>query len=191
MKHSRFAEGQIVHAPRQAEAGTPAVEIHRTLGVGEQTFSRWKRRFAGLGIADLRRLRPLEDENRTPKQLAADVSLDEHVPQEPLRTNRRGRPKDARWCASTGSASGSASGGRAGSPACRARAGGTAASPRTKRCSGSGSGIQWPAECAPATGGCTSCSGGNPGRLLPRRRGDWVTVSSSLMRWSAWLPTGQ
>jgi putative transposase len=87
MKRSRFAEEQIVHALRQAEAGTPAVEVCRKLGVSEQTFYRWKRQFAGLGVAELRRLRQLEDENRKLKQLVADLSLDKHMLQEALRKN--------------------------------------------------------------------------------------------------------
>jgi putative transposase len=88
MKRSRFTEEQIVHALRQAEAGTPAVEVCRKLGVSEQTFYRWKRQFAGLGVAELRRLRQLEDENRKLKQLVADPSLDKHMLQEALRKNR-------------------------------------------------------------------------------------------------------
>jgi putative transposase len=87
MKRSRFTEEQIVHALRQAEAGTPAVEVCRKLGVSEQTFYRWKRQFAGLGVAELRRLRQLEDENRKLKQLVADLSLDKHMLQEALRKN--------------------------------------------------------------------------------------------------------
>ena len=87
MKRSRFTEEQIVHALRQAEAGTPAVGVRRKPGVSEQTFYRWKRQFAGLGVAELRRLRQPEDENRTLKQLVADLSLDKHMPQEALRKN--------------------------------------------------------------------------------------------------------
>ncbi len=64
MTRKTFSEEQIVYALRQAEAGTPVVEVCRKLGVTEQTFYRWKRKFAGLGIAELRRLRQLEDENR-------------------------------------------------------------------------------------------------------------------------------
>jgi putative transposase len=80
-----FSEEQIVYALRQAEGGTPVVEVCRKLGVTEQTFYRWKRKFAGLGIAELRRLRLLEDENRRLKQLVADLTLDRHMLQEVIR----------------------------------------------------------------------------------------------------------
>ena len=59
-------------------------EVIRKLGISEQTFSRWKKRFAGLGIAELRRLRTLEEENRKPKQLVADLSLDQKMLQDVL-----------------------------------------------------------------------------------------------------------
>lgn len=55
------------------------VEIVRKLGVSEQTFYRWKRRFAGMGVAELRRLKQLEEENRKLKQLVADLSLDKSM----------------------------------------------------------------------------------------------------------------
>ncbi len=66
----------------------PVVEVCRKLGVTEQTCSRWKRKFAGLGIAELRRLRQLEDENRRLKQLVADLTLDTHMRQEVIRNKR-------------------------------------------------------------------------------------------------------
>jgi putative transposase len=77
-----FTEEQIVAALRRAEGGTPVAEVCRKLGVSEQTFYRWKRRFAGMGIAELRRLRQLEDENRRLKQLVADLTLDKQMLQE-------------------------------------------------------------------------------------------------------------
>ena len=83
-----FSEEQIVYALRQAEAGTPVVEVCRKLGVTEQTFYRWRRQFAGMGIAELRRLRQLEDENRRLKQLVADLTLDKHMLQEVIRNKR-------------------------------------------------------------------------------------------------------
>ena len=60
MKRKRYAEPQIVFALQQSEAGTPVAESCRKMGVAEQTFYRWKRRYAGLGVAEIRRLRQLE-----------------------------------------------------------------------------------------------------------------------------------
>ena len=64
MPRKRHTEEQIGFTLRQAEAGTPPAEICRKLGVTEQTFYRWKKRFGELGVAEIRRLRQLEDENR-------------------------------------------------------------------------------------------------------------------------------
>ena len=84
MKRSRFTEEQIAFALRQAESGTAIEEITRKLGVSEQTFYRWKKKFAGLGVSELRRLRLLEEENRKLKQLVADLSLDKAMLQDVL-----------------------------------------------------------------------------------------------------------
>lgn len=85
MGKKSFTEAQIVSALRQAESGIPVLEVCRKLGVTEQTFYRWKKRFAGLGVAELRKLRQLEDENRKLKQLVADLTLNKHMLQEVLR----------------------------------------------------------------------------------------------------------
>ena len=60
-----------------------------------QTFYRWKRKFAGMGIAELRRLRQLEDENKRLKQLVADLTLDKHMLQEVITKNsgKRSAPR--------------------------------------------------------------------------------------------------
>src|ERR1700745_2190717 len=82
MRKSTFTEEQIAYALRGAESGTPVLEVCRKLGISEQTFYRWKRKFAGMGIAELRRLRQLEEENQRLKQLVADLTLDRHMLQE-------------------------------------------------------------------------------------------------------------
>lgn len=85
MRKTAFTEEQVAYALRQAESGTPVAEVCRKLGISEQTFYRWKKKFAGMGVAKLRRLRQLEDENRQLKQLVADLTLDKHMLQEVLR----------------------------------------------------------------------------------------------------------
>ena len=70
---------------RQVEQGTPAAEVCRKLGISEQTFYTWKKRFAGMGVAELKRVRQLEEENRRLKSVVADLTLDKHMLQEVLR----------------------------------------------------------------------------------------------------------
>ena len=85
MKRSRFTEEQIAYALRQAEAGTPAGDACRQLGVSEASFYVWKKKFAGLGVTELRKLRMLEEENARLKRVVADLTLDRHILQEVLR----------------------------------------------------------------------------------------------------------
>jgi putative transposase len=81
----RFTEAQIAFALRQADSGAPVAEVIRKLGIAEQTFYRWKRKYAGMGVAEVRRLKQLEEENRKLKQLVADLSLDKQMLQDVLR----------------------------------------------------------------------------------------------------------
>lgn len=85
MKRSRFTEEQVVYALRQAEGGTPVADVCRQLGVAEATFYAWKKKYAHLGVSELRRLRQLEEENARLKRLVADLSLDKHMLAEALR----------------------------------------------------------------------------------------------------------
>lgn len=85
MKKSKFSDEQIAFALKQAETGTKVSEICRKFGICEATFYSWKKKFGGLGMSELRRLRQLEDENRRLKRLVADLSLDKEMLQEVLR----------------------------------------------------------------------------------------------------------
>ena len=79
MKKSKFSEEQITYALRQAEAGAKVEEICRQLGVSKATFFNWKKKFGGMGVSELRRLRQLEEENAQLKKLVADLSLDRQI----------------------------------------------------------------------------------------------------------------
>ena len=92
MKRSKFSEEQIVYALRQAEAGTSVGDLCRQLGVSDATFYAWKKKYAHLGVSELRRLRQLEDENSRLKRLVADLSLDKHMLSEALRKKVEGPP---------------------------------------------------------------------------------------------------
>ena len=85
MKRSTFSEEQIVYAIRQAESGTPVGDLCRQLGVSDATFYAWKKKYAHLGVSELRRLRQVEEENSRLKRLVADLSLDKHMLSEAVR----------------------------------------------------------------------------------------------------------
>jgi len=82
MKKTRFTEEQIAFALRQAETGTKVTEVCRKMGVAEATFYNWKKKYGGLGVSELRRLKQLEEENRQLKKLVADLSLDKQMLQD-------------------------------------------------------------------------------------------------------------
>ena len=87
MKKSRYTEEQIAFALQQAEHGTPVAEICRKLGVTEQSFYRWKKKYGGMLPSDIKRLKQLEDENAKLKKLVADLSLDKAMLQDVLSKN--------------------------------------------------------------------------------------------------------
>ena len=85
MKRSRYSEEQVAYALRQAESGTPVADVCRQLGIAEATFYVWKKKYADLGVSELRKMRQLEEENSRLKRVVADLTLDKHVLQEALR----------------------------------------------------------------------------------------------------------
>jgi putative transposase len=76
------SEEAILRVLREAESGETVVEICRKHGISQQTFYLWKKKYAGLGLSELRELRQLREENSKLKRLVADLSLDRHVLQE-------------------------------------------------------------------------------------------------------------
>ena len=84
MKRSRFSEEQIVRAIQEHDQGKKAEDICREMGVSQGSFYTWKKQYAGLGIAELRELRQLREENGRLKRLVADLTLDRQILQEAL-----------------------------------------------------------------------------------------------------------
>ncbi len=77
MRQKRSPEEQIEFCLRQHESATPVTEIIRELGISGQTFYRWKKKYSGMVVAEVRK--SLEEENKKLKQSAADPSLDKKM----------------------------------------------------------------------------------------------------------------
>jgi len=77
MKKNRFSEEQIVRILKEAETGVqPIGEVCRKYAVTEQTFYRWRKRYGGLSLPELRRLREYEKENARLKRIVAERDLE-------------------------------------------------------------------------------------------------------------------
>jgi putative transposase len=76
------SEEKILRVLREAESGETVVEVCRKHGISQQSFYLWKKKYAGLGLNELRELRQLREENTKLKRLVADLSLDRHILQE-------------------------------------------------------------------------------------------------------------
>jgi len=84
MKKKRFGVEQIVGVLKQAEVGVPVVELIRKVGISEQTFYRWKAKYVGLKVDQVRQMKQLQEENLRLKQLVAELTLDKAMLQDVL-----------------------------------------------------------------------------------------------------------
>lgn len=76
MKRKRYSEHQIVKILNEAEAGVPVTELSRQYGFSQSAFYKWKAKYGGMDMPQLKRLKELEEENRKLKQMYAELSLD-------------------------------------------------------------------------------------------------------------------
>lgn len=76
MKKSKFTESQIIKALKENEAGRSVEEISRELSINKGTFYNWRKKYGGMEVSHLKRLKELEAENQKLKRMYADVSLD-------------------------------------------------------------------------------------------------------------------
>jgi putative transposase len=87
MRKTKFIEEQMIDAVKQLEAGRPAKDLARELGITDQTLYNWRAKYSGLDVNEARRLRALEEENRRLKALVADLSLDREALKAVIRKN--------------------------------------------------------------------------------------------------------
>ena len=76
MRKSKFSESQIVSILKDAESGVPVTDLTRKHGVSKATFFKWRSKYGGASVADVKRLRELEVENAKLKRMYADLALE-------------------------------------------------------------------------------------------------------------------
>ena len=76
MRKSKFSETQIVEILKAAESGMPVAELLRKHGISKATFFKWRSRYGGASVSDVKRLRELEAENAKLKRMYADLALE-------------------------------------------------------------------------------------------------------------------
>jgi len=84
MRKSRFSEEQIIGVLKAVESGRKVADVCREHGIAEGTYFRWKAKYGGLEVSEVRRLRELEEENRRLKHAVAELTLDKQILKEAL-----------------------------------------------------------------------------------------------------------
>lgn len=84
MKKTRFSENQIISILKEGESGILVDELCRKHNIGQSTYYKWRSKYGGMEISDLRKLKSLEDENKRLKNIYAKVALEKEILQEAL-----------------------------------------------------------------------------------------------------------
>ena len=72
----RFKEEQIVRILQEAAGELTARDVIRKHNISEQTFYRWKSKYGGMSVSEVKRLKELERENVELKKIVAEQTLD-------------------------------------------------------------------------------------------------------------------
>lgn len=79
MKKSRFTETQIVAILNEGDSGVPLQDIWRKYGISSATYYKWKAKYGGLDVNELKRMKEIESENSKLKRMYADLALENHA----------------------------------------------------------------------------------------------------------------
>jgi len=79
MKKSKHSESEMVKAVKQLESGVSAESVAREHGISKQTLYKWKSKYSGMDVSQVKRLKELEEENARLKRMYADITLDNHI----------------------------------------------------------------------------------------------------------------
>jgi putative transposase len=79
MKKSRFSESQIVAALKSQEQGREVNDIIRELGINRNTFYNWKKKYGGMEVTQLKKMKELEEENARLKHMYAELAIDHRI----------------------------------------------------------------------------------------------------------------
>lgn len=78
-KGKRYSEEQIVGLLKEIDSGLPVAEASRKHGVSEQTLYRWKQKFGGMDLSEVKRMKALEEENLRLKRIIADQAVEINI----------------------------------------------------------------------------------------------------------------
>ena len=87
MRRSRFSDEQIIGILKEHQAGISASDLCRKYGVSGATFYKWRSKYGGMEVSEVRRLKALEDENAKLKKLLAESMMDVSTLREMLGKN--------------------------------------------------------------------------------------------------------
>lgn len=87
MKVKQYSEEQIIAVLKEGEAGAKVTDLCRKYGMSDATYYNWKKKYAGMTVNELRKLKALEAENRRLKQIVAEQALDNWTLKELLSKN--------------------------------------------------------------------------------------------------------
>jgi len=76
VKKSRFTEAQVFEILKESETGAKTPELCRKHGISSQTLYKWRSKYGGMDLSELKRMKAMEAENSELKRLVADLSLE-------------------------------------------------------------------------------------------------------------------